>query len=123
MCIYREKEILTYIYIYRVCTDTWSGYSIYLPKIIPDSSQGHAEISDLANHQVPRRLQERQMVEFYVAKDGTRKVKGGSDLKSSQSYPKQSLHTTWNGISFVLFTSKTAKTCNKTRECKEKNTL
>jgi len=58
------------------------------------------------------------MVEFYLAKDGTRRVKGGSDLKSSQAYPKQSLHPTWNGSTFVLFTS---KVCNKTRDCKGKN--
>ena len=77
----------------------------YLPPdwCLSHSSQGHHEISELANHQVPRRLQERQMVQFYLAKDGTRRVKGGSDLKRSQAYPRQFLHPTWNGGIFVFY--------------------
>ena len=55
------------------------------------STAGHREISDLANHRVPRRLQHRAMVERYVARDGRSRVKGGRDLKGSQAYPKQFL--------------------------------
>ena len=55
---------------------------------------GHTAISDLADHQIPRRLRARAMVVHYLAKDGRRRVKGGSDLKRSQAYPAQTLH--WN---------------------------
>lgn len=49
----------------------------------------HTAISDLADHQIPRRLRARAMVVHYLAKDGRRRVKGGSDLKRSQAYPAQ----------------------------------
>ena len=52
---------------------------------------GHREIEDLVNHTVPRQLEDRAMVERYVAWDGRRRVKGGKDLKRSQAYPRQNL--------------------------------
>ena len=52
---------------------------------------GHAEIADLQNHQIPRRLEQRAMVQRYVAGNGQSRLKGGKDLKRSQAYPRGSL--------------------------------
>ncbi|CAK9111848.1 unnamed protein product, partial [Durusdinium trenchii] len=48
---------------------------------------GHECIDDLRDHEEEPNLERRQMVVHYVNSRGEKRVHGGTDLKSSQSYP------------------------------------
>lgn len=48
---------------------------------------GHRCVSQIMDFTVPERLKDRQMVVKYYSKSGQARFHGGSQLKSSQSYP------------------------------------
>ena len=57
--------------------------------------QGRSEIGDLGlfkplPFQLPKHEGKKEMVQAYKDSNGRDRIKGGSDLKSSQSYPKWS---------------------------------
>jgi len=51
--------------------------------------EGHAEIDDIDQFQVPEHLESKQMVIRYTNSKGESRCCGGRDLKGSQAYPKQ----------------------------------
>lgn len=52
-------------------------------------SLGEPEIDHLREHAIEKKLQQREMVIKYYNAAGQLRFKGGSQLKQSQSYPKQ----------------------------------
>ena len=57
-------------------------------------ASGHKEmdhINDYANKALKGNKKAKEMVVHYVDQSGKHRIKGGSDLKSSQSYPRGSL--------------------------------
>ncbi len=55
------------------------------------TQQGHDEIDSLDMFAVEPQLEQREMVVRYINGKGEARCHGGSDLKSSQSYPRQFL--------------------------------
>ena len=57
----------------------------------PPAFAGHRCISQIMDFTVPEKLKEREMVVKYRSKSGKARFHGGSQLKSSQSYPAGSM--------------------------------
>ena len=64
------------------------------------TQQGHDEIDSLDMFAVEPQLEQREMVVRYINGKGEARCHGGSDLKSSQSYPRQFL--SWSYATRVL---------------------
>ena len=85
--IYINIHIHTYIHI-----DNKYPVSLHPCFGAPATIQGKKEIEDLGKHkprahQLPKH-EPKEMVQAYVDSSGRARVKGGRDLKASQSYPR-----------------------------------